>query len=276
MALPVSGFRGFAFVRGGMIAAAPRPAMASWHLRVSKAPSAVTVAISCFGGVWSSSWGTIGAPPTSLVVNSAARISRDVSSIAMWILRQTLRLVPPCLRAFHFPSPSTLMPVLSTSRCNGPSEPRQGMLTFSVRRAYAAAPRPRSHLTPAARQRAEVRDRPVRADQPQQALDEPARLSMRHPEQHFHRRAGLDGGVAVIGRAATLAGRCALPTHAGIDLDRERATALQRFVIRGPVSGLVGGGRGTLHAFELTHRIYNMNPPRDLCSRALARAFPAR
>jgi hypothetical protein len=33
-------------------------------------------------------------------------------------------LAPPCLRAFHSPSPSTLMPVLSTSRCKGPSEPR--------------------------------------------------------------------------------------------------------------------------------------------------------
>jgi hypothetical protein len=42
----VSGFHGLAFLRGGMIAAAPRAAMASWHLRVSKAPSAVTLAIS--------------------------------------------------------------------------------------------------------------------------------------------------------------------------------------------------------------------------------------
>ena len=42
----VSGFHGLAFLRGGMMAAAPRAAMASWHLRVSKAPSAVTLAIS--------------------------------------------------------------------------------------------------------------------------------------------------------------------------------------------------------------------------------------
>jgi hypothetical protein len=46
----------------------------------------------------------------SLVVNSAARISSVFSSIPMWILRQTRRFVPPCLRAFHSPSPSTLMP----------------------------------------------------------------------------------------------------------------------------------------------------------------------
>ena len=43
---PVSGVQGLAFLRGGMIPAAPRAAMASWHLRVSKAPSTVTVAIS--------------------------------------------------------------------------------------------------------------------------------------------------------------------------------------------------------------------------------------
>ncbi len=84
----------------------------------------MTLAISCSGGIWSSRSGSIGASPISLVVNPAARISKDFSSIPMWILRHTRRLVPPCLRAFHSPSPSTLMPVLSTKRCNGPSEPR--------------------------------------------------------------------------------------------------------------------------------------------------------
>ncbi len=79
-----------------MVAAAPRAAMASWHLRVSKAPSAVTVAISCPGGIWSRSSGSMGASPISPVVNSAARISRVCSSIPIWILRQTLQLAPPC------------------------------------------------------------------------------------------------------------------------------------------------------------------------------------
>jgi hypothetical protein len=37
----------------------------------------------------------MGASPTSLVVNSAARISNVCSSIPMWILRQTRRFVPP-------------------------------------------------------------------------------------------------------------------------------------------------------------------------------------
>jgi len=47
----VSAFHGMAFLRAGMIAAAPRAAMASWHLRVSKAPSAVTLAICWSGGI---------------------------------------------------------------------------------------------------------------------------------------------------------------------------------------------------------------------------------
>jgi hypothetical protein len=47
----VSGFQGLAFLRGGMIAAAPRAAIASWHLRVSKAPSTVTQLTSCSDGI---------------------------------------------------------------------------------------------------------------------------------------------------------------------------------------------------------------------------------
>ncbi|AMJ49561.1 hypothetical protein APX01_18625 [Cereibacter sphaeroides] len=101
----VSGLQTLAFFRGGMTAAAPREAMALWHLRVSKAPSAGTVAMSWSGGIWSSSSGSIGASPTSLMVSWAARISSDFSSIPMWILRQTRRFGPPCLRAFHSPSP---------------------------------------------------------------------------------------------------------------------------------------------------------------------------
>ena len=54
------------------------------------------------------------------------------SSIPMWNLRQTLRFMPPCLRSFHSPSPSTLIPVLSTSRWNGPPDPRYGMSTVKV------------------------------------------------------------------------------------------------------------------------------------------------
>jgi len=82
----VLGFHYLAFLRGGITACAFRAAIASWHLRVSYAPS---IARQC-----------------------------------MCTLRQRRRLEPPCLRAFHSPSPSALIPVLSTKRCNGPAEPR--------------------------------------------------------------------------------------------------------------------------------------------------------
>ena len=54
------------------------------------------------------------------------------SSIPMCILRHIRRSGQPCLRAFHSPSPSDLMPVLSMSRSSGPVPPRYGRLTFSV------------------------------------------------------------------------------------------------------------------------------------------------
>ena len=123
---------------------------------MSQAPSAVTVAISSFAGIWASRSGSIppgsfepvaftgSTSPTLLEVTSTARISSVSSSIPRWILRRepcpplvrgpwrALRFDPPCLRVCHSPSPSTLMPVLSTSRCNGPLEPRNGMTTSKV------------------------------------------------------------------------------------------------------------------------------------------------
>ena len=54
--------------------------------------------------------------PMLLLVASIARISSVPSSTSMWILRQRRRLGPSCLRAFHSPSPSSLMSVLSTAQ----------------------------------------------------------------------------------------------------------------------------------------------------------------
>ena len=56
-------------------------------------------------------------------VNSAAGISWVCSPI-LWILRQARRFVQSCLNAFHSPSPSTLIPVLSIKMCSGPCEAR--------------------------------------------------------------------------------------------------------------------------------------------------------
>ena len=80
-----------------------------------------------------------------LLVNSPSRrMFHSPAGQRMWILRQTRRFVPPCLRAFPSPSPSTLMPLagslepvaltgsMSIRRCSGPADPRKGMLTFRV------------------------------------------------------------------------------------------------------------------------------------------------
>ncbi len=119
--------------------------------------SAVTLAISSSAGIWASRSGSIGASPTLLDVTSTARISNVCSSIPRWILRHTRRFEQPCLRVCHSPSPSTLMPVLSMSWCSGPLDPQYGMVTSIVRRAFAAPLAPRSSLTLAPGQGAEIR-----------------------------------------------------------------------------------------------------------------------
>lgn len=127
----------------------------------------------------------------------------------------------------------------------------------------------------APRQRAEVWHGPVQADQSQQALSEPGRLAEGHAEQHLHRQAGLDGGIAVVGLAATFTGRSSLPGHGGIKPDCERAAALERFVIGWPVPGLKGEGDGSAHSLQLPHWIHKMNPTQDLCNRASPPQFDA-
>ena len=72
------------------------------------------------GGIWFRSSGSMGASPMLLLVTSTARTSSVSSSMPMCILRHMRRLEPPCLRAFHSPSPSALIPVLSMRRFNGP------------------------------------------------------------------------------------------------------------------------------------------------------------
>ncbi len=64
----------------------------------------------------------------------------------------------------------------------------------------------------------------------------------------LHRQAGLDRGVAERLLPATLAGRRGLQGHRGIEPDRQRAAALERFVIGWPVPRLAGGGCRSAHA----------------------------
>lgn len=112
----------------------------------------------------------------------------------------------------------------------------------------------------AARQRAEVGHLPVQTDQPQQALDEAGRLPERHPKQNLHRQAGLDRGIAVVALSTTLAGRRGFPGHGWVKPDRQRAAALERFVVAGPVPGLVGRGCRSAHGLQLSRWIHDMNP----------------
>lgn len=69
------------------------------------------------------------------------------------------------------------------------------------------------------------------ADQAQQALDEACRLPQGHAEQHFHGKACLDDGIAVGLLSATPACRRGIPAHLGIEPDRQRATALEHFIV---------------------------------------------
>ena len=117
-------------------------------------------------------------------------------------------------------------------------------------------------------QRAEVGYRPVEANQPQQALDEPGRLPERHAEQNLHRKARLDGGIAVGLLSATPACRHGIPAHLGVEPDCQRAPALERLVIGWPVPGPVGWGCRSAHAAQLPRWIHEMNPSKDLCNRA--------
>ena len=120
----------------------------------------------------------------------------------------------------------------------------------------------------AAGQCAEVGHSPIETDQLQQALDEPGRLPQCHPEQHLHRQARLDGGITVSLLSATPACRRGVPAHLWVEPDRQRASALERFIIGWPVFGLVGRGRRSAHATQLPCWIHEMNPSQDLFNRA--------
>ena len=79
----------------------------------------------------------------------------------------------------------------------------------------------------------------------------------------------MDGCVAVVRLSPALASRRGLPRHGGVEPDRQRAAALERLVIGGPVPGLVDRGCRSAHAVKLPRWIHEMNPSRDLCNRAV-------
>src|SRR5690606_4729179 len=78
----------------------------------------------------------------------------------------------------------------------------------------------------------------------------------------------MDGGIAVGLLAATPSCRRGIPAHLGIEPDRQRAAALERFIVGWPVPGPVGRGCRSAHVSQLPRWIHEMNPTRDLCNRA--------
>src|SRR5690606_30116257 len=68
--------------------------------------------------------------------------------------------------------------------------------------------------------------------------------------------------------ATTLACRRGIPGHLGVKPDRQRAPALERFIVGWPVPGLVIRGCVSAHASQLPHWIHEMNASPDLCNRA--------
>jgi len=155
------------------------------------------------------------------------------------------------------PSPSALIPVLSIKRFIGPLVPRYGRLTFSVRC--------RRHKG------AEIRHRPVQADQPQQALDEPSCLPRRHTKQDLQRQTSLNGGVTELLLPTAFAARRRRPSHLGIKSDPQGSAPLQAVVVRRPIRGLVCRRGPTAHALQLSRWIHTVNPIRRFVQQSHSR-----
>jgi len=129
----------------------------------------------------------------------------------MSILRRISCVEPSWLRAFHSPSPSALMPVLSTARqlllaaTRGDQEVLRTCST-AIWQAYV-----QRSLTTA--KGAEVWHRPIQPDELQQALHKTCGLSQRQSEQHFQSETGLDRSITEILLPTTLAARWWYPNH---------------------------------------------------------------
>ena len=226
-----------------------------------------------------------------MLVNPEVNLAPDPPfRAARWPTVETQFRWKGCLRTCHSPFPSTLMPVLSTARQDIAEQWPRG--DQQVQRPLGTAIRDvHGKRFLAAGQRAEVGQRPAKADQAQQAFDDPGRLPQRHAEQHLHRQIGLDRGIAVDLMPATPARRHGIPAHLGVKpalrrllaiayrpVDRQRAPAFQHFVIGRPVLDLAGRGCQSAHARQLPRWIHEMSPSCDLCNepRAGASIFTSR
>ena len=119
-------------------------------------------------------------------------------------------------------------------------------------------------LAPA--KRAEIRHRPIETNQPQKALHNRGRLTERHAEEHLHRQARLDRGIAILWLPASLARRQRHPRHVRIEPDRQDAAMFQRFVLGRPFLGLLVRRNESAHAGQLPRWIHEMNALPDVCA----------
>lgn len=150
--------------------------------------------------------------------------------------------------AFRPPSPASLIPVVSIKSCRGPGELRSGMLTF--------------------------RDFWRRQSMPKFGTVHPARSAAGGSRQDLSSASapcptapsssGRSGSaITTVGSAAALGGRSGRPGHGGIEPDRQRAAAPQRFVARcRPAgSGSCNPGVPAARAARSSRWIHEMHPP---------------
>ena len=78
----------------------------------------------------------------------------------------------------------------------------------------------------------------------------------------------MDGRIAVGLPPPASSCRHGVPAHLGVEPDCQRTSALERFIVGWPVSGLVGWGCRSAHAAQLPRWMHEMNPSKDLCNRA--------
>ena len=123
-------------------------------------------------------------------------------------------------------------------------------------------------------QHADIRHRPIESDEPKQALSQPGRLTARHAEEHFHRQARLDCGIALLRLPASLARRRRRPSHVRIESDRQGAALLQRFVVGRPVLRLVAQRDERADAGQPPRWLHKMNSALDVRATMPERAEP--
>ena len=149
------------------------------------------------------------------------------------------------LRAFHSPSPSALIPVLSIRRFSSPVD--------------CDTARSRSVSTDVDIS-TEVRRGPAEPNHPQQALDAPSCLAKWHAEQDLQRETSLNGGITELLLPAALAAWWRCPNHLWIKPDRQPSTLLQDVIVKRLILGLVLRRGPTDHSTQLSRWIHTVNP----------------